>query len=93
MNNHVHLISRCKPGFVLPDVIRDMKNFTSRKIEEAIRKNTFESRKEWMLWMFKRAGQPNSNDTIFQFWQQDNHPIELYGYVEAEIAGKGRNCF
>lgn len=80
MNNHVHLISRCKTSFVLPDVIRDLKKFTSRKIEEAIRQNTSESRKEWMLWMFKRAGQRNSNNKDFQFWQQDNHPVELYGY-------------
>ena len=77
MNNHVHLISRCKTSFVLPDVIGDLKKSTSRKIEEAIRKNTFESRKEWMPWMFKRAGQRNSINKDFQFWQQDNHPIEL----------------
>ena len=80
MNNHVHLIGRCKTSFILPDVIRDLKKFTSRKIEKAIRENTFESRKEWMLWMFKRAGQRNSNNKDFQFWQQDNHPIELYEY-------------
>lgn len=67
MNNHVHLISRCKNGFVLPDVMRDLKKFTSTKIEEAIRENTFESRKEWMLWMFKRAGQRNSNNKDFKF--------------------------
>ena len=29
---------------------------------------------------FKRAGEKNSNNKYFQFWQQDNHPIELYGY-------------
>jgi putative transposase len=27
--------------------------------------------------MFKRAGAANSNNKIHQFWQQDNHPIEL----------------
>jgi hypothetical protein len=64
----------------MPDVIMDLKKFTSRKIEEAIRENTFESRKEWILWMFKRAAQQNSNNKNFQFWQQDNHPTELYGY-------------
>src|SRR4051812_13875295 len=37
-------------------------------------------RKDWMLWMFKRAGEKNSNNKHFQFWQQDNHPVELYGY-------------
>ena len=30
--------------------------------------------------MFQRAGEKNSNNKNFQIWQQDNHPIELYGY-------------
>jgi len=30
-----------------------------------------------MLWMFERAGQRNPNNKNFQFWQQNNHPIEL----------------
>jgi len=30
-----------------------------------------------MLWMMERAGKKNSNNQSFQFWQQDNHPIEL----------------
>ena len=29
---------------------------------------------------FKRAGKKNSNSKYFQFWQQDNYPIDLYGY-------------
>ncbi len=29
--------------------------------------------------MFKRAGIRNSNNKNFQFCQQDNHPLELYG--------------
>lgn len=28
---------------------------------------------------FKRAGERNSNNMNFEFWQQDNHPFELYG--------------
>ncbi|MEQ6118058.1 transposase, partial [Reichenbachiella sp. MALMAid0571] len=36
-----------------------------------------ESRKEWLLWMMKRAGNKASNNKGFQFWQQHNHPIEL----------------
>jgi len=32
-----------------------------------------------MLWMFRRAGERNSNNKNFQFWQQDNHAMELYG--------------
>ena len=30
-----------------------------------------------MLWMFKRAGNKNANNTHYQFWQKDNHPVEL----------------
>ena len=30
-----------------------------------------------MMWMFKRAVIANSNNNDFQFWIQDNHPIEL----------------
>ena len=80
MSNHVNLIARCREGFQLPDTIRDLKKFTSKNVEEAIRQNRFESRKNWMLWLFKRAGEKNNNNKNFQFWQQDNHPVELYGY-------------
>ncbi len=30
-----------------------------------------------MLWMFRSAGKKNSNNKSYQFWRQDNHPIEL----------------
>jgi putative transposase len=30
-----------------------------------------------MLWMMRRAGKKNSNNRDFQFWQQNNEPIEL----------------
>ncbi len=40
------------------------------------------SRKEWLLWMFERAGKKNSRNKGFQLWQQHNHPIELdSGYL------------
>tara|TARA_R110001592_G_scaffold72804_5_gene222487 strand:+ start:397 stop:636 length:240 start_codon:yes stop_codon:yes gene_type:complete len=28
--------------------------------------------------MFERAGKKNENNTNWQLWQQDNHPIELW---------------
>ena len=30
-----------------------------------------------MLWMLERAGRKNIRNKDFQFWQQNNHPIEL----------------
>jgi putative transposase len=77
MGNHVHLIATAKEGFELVNIIRDLKKYTSKMIIASIEANVQESRKEWMIWMFKRAGAKNSNNSVYQFWQQDNHPIEL----------------
>ncbi len=30
-----------------------------------------------MVWLFKSSGESNSNNKYFQFWQQDNRPIQL----------------
>jgi len=75
MTNHVHLIISKNGNELLEDIMRDMKKFTSVKIIEAIKKES-ESRREWMLQVFGSAGRRNSNNTNYQFWQQDNHPIE-----------------
>jgi REP element-mobilizing transposase RayT len=76
MTSHVHMIisSTCNK---LEDIMRDMKSYTSGKIRNEIIINPQESRKEWMLWLMKRAGRKNGNNNDFQFWQQHNHPIEL----------------
>jgi REP element-mobilizing transposase RayT len=78
MSNHVHLIAKAKEGFELSGILRDLKKFTSKKIIEAINENVQESRKEWMLSMFKNAGAYNVNNKNYQFWKQDNKPIELW---------------
>jgi putative transposase len=77
MSNHVHLIASSKPGHQLADTMRDLKKFTSRSIIDSINNNVQESRKDWLIWKFKRAGSRNGNNEVYQFWQQDNHPIEL----------------
>jgi putative transposase len=77
MTSHVHLIVASEGKNNLENIIRDMKSFTSGKIKESIKENISESRREWMLWMFKRAGEKNSRNNDFQFWQQHNHPVKL----------------
>jgi len=75
--SHVHLIFKAKennPGVLL----KELKTFTSKKIQLAIEGNPQESRKEWLLWMMERAGKTNSNVKNRQFWQQHNKPIELW---------------
>jgi putative transposase len=77
MPSHIHLIFRSSNGDP-SGLMRDFKGFTSKKMLKAIEENPQESRKEWMLWMMERAGKKNSNVTHQQFWQQDNHPIEIW---------------
>jgi putative transposase len=78
MTNHVHLIAKAKEGFELPGIMRDMKKFTSKKITAAIEENIQESRKEWIMAIFKKSGEYNCNNKKIQFWQQNNKPIELW---------------
>lgn len=76
MNNHVHLIISSKEN-KLENIVRDMKRHTSRTLLEAIADNPQESRRDWVMWLFKSAGKENPNNEMYQFWQQDNHPILL----------------
>ena len=77
MPSHIHLIFRSALND-LSELIRDFKGFTSKKMLKLIEDNPQESRKEWILWMFERAGKKNSNVTNKQFWQQNNKPIEIW---------------
>ncbi len=77
MTNHVHMIIGTKQED-MEDILRDLKKYTSKKIVNAIKENSQESRKDWMLWMFERAGKKNDNNKHYQFWQQHNKPIELF---------------
>lgn len=77
MPSHVHLVFRSandNPS----GLIRDFKSYTSKKIIKVIEENPQESRKEWLLWMFEKAGKQNATVTRRQFWQQHNKPIELW---------------
>jgi REP element-mobilizing transposase RayT len=76
MTNHVHLIVSSEKGN-LSDILRDFKSFTAKQILKQIENNNEESRKNWMIWIFKRAGNKNSRNQDAQFWQQDNQPIQL----------------
>ncbi len=76
MSNHVHLIISSETNN-LSDILRDFKKFTSKAIIEAIQNSKEESRKNWMLWIFKKAGERNSRNNDYQFWRQDHHPVQL----------------
>jgi len=77
MSSHVHLIFSAKDNN--PEIILGrFKEYTAKQLVKAIHDNQQESRKEWLLWMFKRAASKSSNVTTYQFWQHNNQPIELW---------------
>lgn len=78
MTNHAHLLARASGGHRLNEIIRDLKKFTSKQLIRAIEENPQESRKEWLLSMLRNAGAHNPNNRKYQFWRQDNHPVECY---------------
>ncbi|WP_192346236.1 transposase [Algoriphagus sp. Y33] len=77
MSSHIHLIIGRNSEPTIESIIRDFKKFTSTEIVKSIQTSQDESRKEFLLNHFRKAGAKNSNNTVFQLWQQHNHPIEL----------------
>ena len=74
MPSHIHAILEAPS---LSDVIRDFKAYTAKAILKSIETSNEESRKEWLLYMFKYYAKYESQNEIYQFWQKTNHPIEL----------------
>lgn len=77
MSNHIHLVIAAKNSDT-SDILRDFKKYSSKKILQTIINNPQESRKDWMLALFRKAGEANSRNSNYQFWQQDNQPKECY---------------
>lgn len=76
MSNHIHLVFSAKNNNP-SEILRDFKKFTGQQIMRAIQMHPTESRKEWMLEVFSKAGKKNTRNKNFQFWRQDNRPIVL----------------
>ena len=56
MSNHVHLIVGRNGSNDIPNIIRDLKKYTSKQIVKAIAENNRESRRDWMLSLFLEYG-------------------------------------
>jgi REP element-mobilizing transposase RayT len=77
MTSHVHLIIGTDGTNKLQDIVRDLKAYTSRHIRKEIEQHPGESRRQWLQWIFGKAGEFNPNNKDWQLWQQHSHPIEL----------------
>jgi REP element-mobilizing transposase RayT len=54
MSSHLHLLCKGTDGFILSDIMRDFKKFTSKQILKTILEEP-ESRREWMLDYFQKS--------------------------------------
>ena len=68
MTSHFHMIMGTASDNLLEGIVRDMKSYTSKCMHDILEseKIIHESRREWMLWMMKRAGTKNKNNKGFQ---------------------------
>lgn len=85
MTNHVHLIVNSPMGG-LSGTIGDFKKFTSKAIIKSIQTDV-ESRRAWMLNLFKQHAARHKRNTGFQFWTHENHAIVLYtnSFIEDKL--------
>lgn len=76
MSNHIHLIIESEEA-KLPQIIRDLKSYTAKRIIALITDSYTESRKEWLLYMFRYFANTTQQNSGYQFWQKTTHPTEL----------------
>ena len=77
MSSHLHLLCKATEGFILSDVIRDFKKFTSKKITQTIIKEP-ESRREWMLDYFEKSCEHLKRNQQYKVWQDGYHAELIY---------------
>lgn len=84
MTNHLHLI--CSSP-ALANIIRDFKKYTAKEVYRAIQQNPQESRKNWLNWLIKSAGELSAKHEEYKFWQPGYHPILLHnnGLMEQQL--------
>ena len=69
----------------LSGIIRDFKNYTSKKFLEFIEQGV-ESRSDWMKLVFEYHGKYKNKQTN-QVWTLENHPMEIYSqkFIEQKV--------
>lgn len=86
MSSHIHLLCKATNGYILSDVIRDFKKFTSKNIIKVII-NEAESRREWLLDYFQKACQHLKREQQFKVWQDGYHAeiVETNWFIKQKV--------
>jgi REP element-mobilizing transposase RayT len=76
MPSHLHIVVRADEEFTLSEILRDFKKHTAKEIIKQIKEEP-ESRREWLLNEFEKAGKDLKRIKNYKFWQDGNHPKEI----------------
>ncbi|MFO7829788.1 MAG: transposase [Bacteroidales bacterium] len=77
MPSHLHMIIRADGEYSLSEILRDFKKHTAKQIIKQIKEEP-ESRREWLLKKFEKAGKDLKRIKNYKFWQDGNHPKEIF---------------
>ncbi|WP_055443476.1 REP-associated tyrosine transposase [Lacinutrix himadriensis] len=72
MSNHIHMLCKAKEGYLLSNIMRDFKKYTSKQIIKTLI-NYPESRREWILDYFKKACNHLKREQNYKVWQNGYH--------------------
>lgn len=76
MSNHCHLILQsfeCQ----LSDILRDLKSHVAREIIKVLKSDETESRREWVMRLFRYYAKYLNQNKEFAVWRKSNRPIVL----------------
>ena len=76
MTNHLHMICRRQTG-ELTEMLGRFKSYTAKQFLKLIEGGYEESRKEWLLQLFRQFAVSNTQYSKHHIWQYTSHPIEL----------------
>jgi putative transposase len=86
MSNHLHLIAAAAEGKNLSDILRDFKQFTSRRIITTIQEEP-ESRRKWLLHRFEFNAHLSTKVRHYKLWQEGNEAKEIQsnGFLDQKL--------
>ncbi|MCB0396371.1 MAG: transposase [Flavobacteriales bacterium] len=85
MSNHIHLLAQSTKGDI-SGTIRDFKRHTAKQILNIVQDNS-ESRRHWMMMIFRYAARGHNRNKTFQVWTHENHAELIYSnkFIEQKI--------
>ena len=86
MSSHLHLLCKGIDGFILSDIMRDFKKFTSKEIVKTIEEEP-ESRREWLLAYFEKSCEHLKRKQAYKVWQDGYHAeiVESNWFIKQKV--------